>query len=540
MQFNEKLKKLRREKGVSQDELAKNIYVSRSAVAKWESGLGLPSDESLALLAKYFNVSETELLTDANKNTAAPVNGQFNARRKTAIIALSILLAVCLAAAAIVAAVELTQKPVTTPIIPIITKELIFDTEKDGKTPANNYSDDEISADKPFADSRIFALEQNGNEFIRLPKLLIKTTVNDVVSYENADLSKLSIFAEKQLYVYVSDSSAAVFVRLINDVPKYEGFINLKYDSLLLSVKIVRTPIPVQSIEVKLEDDSQKLGLTEKKPLSVSISPYNATYQDYSLCIEKIKKPDGEPYTDELDRYAVIRNHYLETTEKIAVGSTIYLTATATESNVKSPTLTVEVTRIAVERITSNLPSMDSGASEQLQIGFYPANATVNVLHEQASLTLLTDDIATLTQNDGENNWTVTASDKYSAARQNILIKVELAEGFEKTIEIYIYPIQIDDIILVNADTGEELAETTYVTPNSTLKVRAIVTPANATYEQIKYGLVMHVNNFSRYASIAQDGVVSVTDLAQSGMEIFVSARATSIDASKAYRLVVQ
>ena len=39
MQFNERLKELRLKKGISQAELAKAIFVSRSAVAKWENGL---------------------------------------------------------------------------------------------------------------------------------------------------------------------------------------------------------------------------------------------------------------------------------------------------------------------------------------------------------------------------------------------------------------------------------------------------------------------------------------------------------------------
>ena len=64
MQFNEKLKELRAQKGVSQSELAESIYVSRSAVAKWENGLGLPSSESRRLLSEYFGVSVEELYSD--------------------------------------------------------------------------------------------------------------------------------------------------------------------------------------------------------------------------------------------------------------------------------------------------------------------------------------------------------------------------------------------------------------------------------------------------------------------------------------------
>ena len=64
MEFSEKLKSLRNEKGVSQQELADAIFVSRSAVAKWENGLGLPSQESLKLLCDYFNVEEASLVSE--------------------------------------------------------------------------------------------------------------------------------------------------------------------------------------------------------------------------------------------------------------------------------------------------------------------------------------------------------------------------------------------------------------------------------------------------------------------------------------------
>ena len=56
MDFKEKLKELRRQKGISQQKLADAIFVSRSAVAKWESGIGTPSDDSYLALADFFGV----------------------------------------------------------------------------------------------------------------------------------------------------------------------------------------------------------------------------------------------------------------------------------------------------------------------------------------------------------------------------------------------------------------------------------------------------------------------------------------------------
>lgn len=64
MEFSKKLRKLRKEKGISQQILANAVFVSRSAIAKWENGLGLPSEESLEALANFFNVPKEFLKTD--------------------------------------------------------------------------------------------------------------------------------------------------------------------------------------------------------------------------------------------------------------------------------------------------------------------------------------------------------------------------------------------------------------------------------------------------------------------------------------------
>ncbi len=62
MEFRDRLKSLRQKKGISQEALAKAIYVSRSAVAKWENGSGIPSDDNLQALCDYFGVEEDWIL----------------------------------------------------------------------------------------------------------------------------------------------------------------------------------------------------------------------------------------------------------------------------------------------------------------------------------------------------------------------------------------------------------------------------------------------------------------------------------------------
>jgi len=63
MEFNEKLQQLRKQRKITQEELARAIYVSRTAVSKWESGRGYPNIDSLKTIAKFFGVTIDDLLS---------------------------------------------------------------------------------------------------------------------------------------------------------------------------------------------------------------------------------------------------------------------------------------------------------------------------------------------------------------------------------------------------------------------------------------------------------------------------------------------
>lgn len=62
METKEIIYKLRTEKGLSQDELAERIFVTRQAVSRWENGETIPNTETLKLLSALFNVSINTLL----------------------------------------------------------------------------------------------------------------------------------------------------------------------------------------------------------------------------------------------------------------------------------------------------------------------------------------------------------------------------------------------------------------------------------------------------------------------------------------------
>ncbi len=63
MNFHEKLQNLRKQRHLTQEELAKHLYVSRTAVSKWESGRGFPNIDSLKAIATCFDVSVDDLLS---------------------------------------------------------------------------------------------------------------------------------------------------------------------------------------------------------------------------------------------------------------------------------------------------------------------------------------------------------------------------------------------------------------------------------------------------------------------------------------------
>ena len=76
MDFQDKLKELRKNRGLTQEELAQALFVSRTAISKWESGKGYPNIDSLKAISKYFSVSLDDLLSTDEIITIAEEDGK--------------------------------------------------------------------------------------------------------------------------------------------------------------------------------------------------------------------------------------------------------------------------------------------------------------------------------------------------------------------------------------------------------------------------------------------------------------------------------
>ncbi len=71
MEFNEKLQGLRKARSLTQEELAEALFVSRTAISKWESGRGYPNLDSLKEISRFFSVSIDDLICSEEIISAA-------------------------------------------------------------------------------------------------------------------------------------------------------------------------------------------------------------------------------------------------------------------------------------------------------------------------------------------------------------------------------------------------------------------------------------------------------------------------------------
>lgn len=80
MELHEKLQELRKSRGLTQEELSEALYVSRSAISKWESGRGYPSIDSLKEISIFFSISIDDLLSTDKLLSIAEKENKANVR----------------------------------------------------------------------------------------------------------------------------------------------------------------------------------------------------------------------------------------------------------------------------------------------------------------------------------------------------------------------------------------------------------------------------------------------------------------------------
>ena len=86
MEFHEKLQQLRKKQNLTQEQLAQQLFVSRTAVSKWESGRGYPNLESLKCISRLFSVSIDELLSNDELMEAAETENRANLSKLSGLV----------------------------------------------------------------------------------------------------------------------------------------------------------------------------------------------------------------------------------------------------------------------------------------------------------------------------------------------------------------------------------------------------------------------------------------------------------------------
>ena len=109
--LSEKLYKLRKNSGLSQEKLAEQLDVSRQAISKWESGTAVPESEKLIAISNFFGVSVDYLLKDEDVDTTKKADSSVEEKSKMIMIdGNGIFLIACVVAIAIGAGLLLKSK----------------------------------------------------------------------------------------------------------------------------------------------------------------------------------------------------------------------------------------------------------------------------------------------------------------------------------------------------------------------------------------------------------------------------------------------
>lgn len=409
--------------------------------------------------------------------------------------------------------------------------------------------DSVIEKGDSYDPTRTFVFE-NDESIITIPDIYIRTIdlTTGEITYEIVDESELIFINQEQVYnigyeIYQND----------RQMPAIDNRLNIRVDSmneeiaqLYLPVRVIKEPIPVESLALSAGDNSNTIGLTESKYLNVEIYPDNASYKNYDYKIDKIVKPDGTVYQGDLDLYAYIDNGELFTTEDIAIGSQIYITAETLPNNiiettVQSNILIIEVTRIGITEIIFSDPyrrgDINLGETLSLSVRVYPENATINILRDSPITVSLNDDsIATLEKTD-DWNYTLTASDDLNNLNKDIKLTLT-TESYAKTYTYRIGSVPIQSMDIYNETTGEELESEIELYRLSTLNLETVITPVNASVDAVSYNLYSETPNIGYYITVSEDGTLTVSDIAPFDLVVYLSATAMN-STTQSYKITI-
>lgn len=112
MEIAERLQKLRRKAGYSQEQTAELLGISRQAVSKWESGQGKPDHDNLVRLTEIYNTSADYILlgTEKNMGTSVPEKSGLSPEVRKMLCSLAVIAGTALVTILFITALGLVAK----------------------------------------------------------------------------------------------------------------------------------------------------------------------------------------------------------------------------------------------------------------------------------------------------------------------------------------------------------------------------------------------------------------------------------------------
>lgn len=416
-------------------------------------------------------------------------------------------------------------------------RELVFE-EDTGITNINQliqYADNMIFGVVDTDPTPTYEIDQQTN-VVKFPNVYIRTVSGKTgdITYEYVPFSNLEFIGAyavyfKDYFCYSLEPNLLELNNFITIKVNEDGVIS---DDLFLWIRFVKKPISVEKITVGLSDKTSKIGLTQNKPLDVDIIPKNATYQAHRFCIDKIVKPNGTEYTDTLSNYAYTTFSTLYTTNKIEVGSKIYVRAITNKEQISSDYFVIEVVRIDINNALiineKNSTNINLGEEVKISLSFMPYNATINLLKDnKPTLTLDNENLAIITKID-DYNYKIKATSDSKYKDQKVKIQVS-AENFTQNFYYYIVAIPIKTIEIYNATTNLLLAPEIKMNQGSSIDLKININPSDAFANDVKYNVTANQDNFAQYYSLDNQGRLTILQNAPVGLVIQIGANSTFV-----------
>ena len=313
-------------------------------------------------------------------------------------------------------------------------------------------------------------------------------------------------------------------------------------ENVTLPVRIIKEPIKVESVDLRLIDETTEIKVNEAKGLRAVVYPLNSSYQETEYKIKKIVLPSGQELTENFSKYAYIIDGRISTTTDIPIGSKIYISAVALHDDVESNILCLDVVRTPVtnfQLVSSTYGTgIQFGETLKLNLDIYPYNATANILNDEPIIVELLNTELGVLNKISDKTYTLTATSDLSYLREEININVSVG-NLTKIFTFRIGNIPVNSVTIYDKETNVPLSQNIGLLPGGALKVYTVIDPIEASIYDVVYSKFSTTMGSGNYVSITEDGEITISPNAPVGMEVYLTASAKQVN-SISHKITIQ